>query len=168
MSRMRSPNRGAYRATIAALFAIASLAVPCTAVAQSETPRANPTTSAGADNDKSDKSEKKKAEAEAHFREGVLLFKDNDYAGALVELKRAQAIAPNYRALYNIGQTHYQLQHYAEAISAFEAYLAQGGSQIPAARRASLEADLQLLRARVAKIEITVNVDGAEVRVDDE
>jgi len=107
-------------------------------------------------------------DAEAHFREGALLFKDNDYAGALVEFKRAQEIAPNWRVFYNIGQAYYQLQHYAEAISAFEKYLAQGGAQVPAARRASLESDLQLLQARVARIEITVNVDGAEVRVDDE
>ena len=103
-----------------------------------------------------------------HFRHGVALYKDGDYQGALVEFRRAQELSPNYRVLYDIGQSLYQLQRYAEALPVFEAYLAGGGDSIPPARRAAVEADLRALRGRVGRAEITVNLDGAEIRIDDQ
>jgi hypothetical protein len=106
--------------------------------------------------------------AASHFRHGVALYKEGDYEGALVEFRRAQELTPNYRVLYDIGQSLYQLQRYAGALSAFEDYLAQGGTQLSPARRAAVEADLRALRARVGHLEIAVNVDGAEIRVDDQ
>jgi hypothetical protein len=106
--------------------------------------------------------------AASHFKHGVALYKEGDYEGALVEFRRAQDLTPNYRVLYDIGQSLYQLQRYADALKAFEDYLAQGGTQLAPARRASVEADLKALRARVGHLEIVVNVDGAEVRIDDQ
>jgi hypothetical protein len=106
--------------------------------------------------------------AGAHFKHGVALYKDGDYEGALVEFRRAQELTPNYRVLYDIGQSLYQLQRYADALKAFEDYLAQGGTQLAPVRRASVEADLKALRARVGHLEVVVNVEGAEVRVDDQ
>jgi hypothetical protein len=106
--------------------------------------------------------------AASHFHHGVALYKDADYAGALVEFRRAQALSPNYRVLYNIGQSLYQLQRYAEAFTAFEEYLAEGAAQVAPARRAAVETDLRALRARTGSVEVAVNVDGAEVRIDDQ
>jgi hypothetical protein len=106
--------------------------------------------------------------AETHFRHGVTLYKDGDYEGALVEFRRAQDLSPNYRVLYNVGQSLYQLQRYADALTAFERYLAEGGTKLTPARRTAVEADVQALRARVGEVEIGVNEDGAEVRVDDQ
>ena len=103
-----------------------------------------------------------------HFRHGVSLYKDGDYEGALVEFRRAQEVSPNYRVLYNIGQCLYQLQRYAEALKAFEDYLAQGGGSLSPARRQDVEGDLRALRARVGSLEVNVNVAGAEIRVDDQ
>jgi hypothetical protein len=105
--------------------------------------------------------------AATHFHHGVSLYKDGDYEAALVEFRRAQELSPNYRVLYDIGQSLYLLQRYAEALEAFEAYLAQGGTQLAPARRASVEADLKALRGRVGYLEIVVNVEGADIRVDD-
>ncbi len=106
--------------------------------------------------------------AASHFRHGVSLYKDADYAGALVEFRRAQELSPNFRVLYDIGQSLYQLQRYAEALKAFEEYLAQGGAQVSQVRRTAVEADLRALRSRVGYVEIGANVEGAEVRVDDQ
>jgi hypothetical protein len=106
--------------------------------------------------------------AASHFRHGVALYKDADYAGALVEFRRAQELSPNYRVLYDIGQSLYQLQRYADALKAFEDYLAQGGGGISQVRKAAVEADLRALRARVGYIEVSANVEGADVRVDDQ
>ena len=106
--------------------------------------------------------------AASHFRHGVALYKDGDYEGALVEFRRAQEVSPNYRVLYDIGQSLYQLQRYADALKAFEDYLAQGGAQLSPARRAGVEADLRALHARVGYLDVIVNVEGAEIRVNDQ
>jgi hypothetical protein len=108
------------------------------------------------------------SEASDHFHRGVVLYKDADYEAALIEFRRAQELAPHYRILYNIGQACYQLQRYADALTALESYLAQGGSQISHARRAAVEADLRVLHTRVGRVEVTVSLDGAEVRVDEQ
>ncbi len=105
-------------------------------------------------------------EASAHFRQGVELFREGAYRAALVELERANEIAPDYRVLFNIGQTQLALGEYVGAINAFEGYLVQGGSQVDAARRAEVEADLASLRKRVASLAIRVSRDGADVFVD--
>ena len=107
-------------------------------------------------------------EAGARFRRGVELFKEADFRAALIEFRRAYQLAPNYRVLYNLGQAHLELQDYAGALRAFERYLNEGGAQVPAARRAAVEAEIQKLQSRVARVEITANVAGAEIRVDDD
>ena len=107
-----------------------------------------------------------KAEASSHFRRGADLFQDGLYRPALVELKRAYEIAPNYRVLYNIGQTHMALGEFVEAIQAYEEFLRQGGSEIDPARRADLQAQLEHLRKNTARLAIHVSHDGAAVSVD--
>src|SRR5580704_5653549 len=66
-------------------------------------------------------------QAADHFDRGVAMYGEADYRAALVEFKKAYEIAPNAAVLYNLGQTYYQLQNYAEALSAFEQYIALGG-----------------------------------------
>ncbi len=109
-----------------------------------------------------------KNEASAHFKQGVELFREGAYRAALVELQRANEIAPDFRVLFNIGQTLLALNEYVEAIKAFESYLVQGGSQVEASRREEVERDLAGLRKRVATLAITVNEGGADVFVDNE
>ncbi len=105
-------------------------------------------------------------EASAHFSQGVELFREGAYRAALVELQRAHELSPDYRVLFNIGQTQLQLGEYVEAIKAFEAYLVQGGAAVDAQRRTDTEKEMAQLRKRVATLAITVNVTGAEVYVD--
>jgi hypothetical protein len=107
-------------------------------------------------------------EAENHFRRGVALYKDGDAAGALVEFKRTYELAPNFHILFNLGQTYFQLQHYADALRTLQEFLAEGGTQIAPERRASVEADIQQLQARVGQVDVKVSPDGAAIFVDDE
>lgn len=106
-------------------------------------------------------------EAANRFNKGFELFKEGDFQAALIEFKRAYDLAPNFRVLYNIGQVQFQLQDYAGALGSLERYLEEGGKQVPAARRKEVEKDIEKLRARVARVEITTNVPGAEITVDD-
>ena len=106
-------------------------------------------------------------EGKAHFQRGVALFQETDYRAALVEFRRAYELSQNYKVLYNIGQTDIELQDYAGALRAFQTYLDAGGAEIEAARRASVQEDIKKLGARVARVEVKANVEGAEVLVDD-
>ncbi|MDF2696700.1 MAG: TonB-dependent receptor [Labilithrix sp.] len=107
-------------------------------------------------------------EARQHFARGVELYKEGDYRATLLELRRAYSLAPNPRILFNIGQTLMMLQQYAAARDAFRTYLEQSGSSLPAARRTQVEEELKKLEARVGKLDLHVNVAGAEVTIDDE
>lgn len=105
-------------------------------------------------------------EAGKHFERGVSLYEEADYRAALVEFRRAYEIAPNAVVLYNIGETYYQLQNYAAALTALERYLAESGEQ--AEHRADVAKTIDILKTRVGKVEITTNVPGCEITVDDE
>jgi hypothetical protein len=106
-------------------------------------------------------------EAASRFKKGLELFKDGDYQAALIELRRANELAPNYNVLYNIGQVYFQLQDYPNALHSLERYLQEGGKNVDAKRRAEVEKDIDKLKARVANLEITVNVPDADVMIDD-
>jgi tetratricopeptide (TPR) repeat protein len=105
-------------------------------------------------------------EAREHARQGAALYHKSDFAAALVEFKRAYALSPNYRVLYNVGQTLAELQDYVAAQVAFERYLSEGGAKIPRERRAAVEAEVAKLAARVATVRVQINVDDAEILVD--
>lgn len=110
-------------------------------------------------------SEEDKREASAHFHRGAELFQEGVYRAALVELQRAYEIVPNYRVLYNIGQTQVALGEFVEAKRTLEAFLAQGGTAIDAKRRAEIEAQLSHLEKRIATLLIEADRSGAEVLV---
>lgn len=136
-----------------ALLALSLSLTPLTALAQA--PPGTPPNQA--END----------EGRARFLRGVQLFREGDFRSALVEFRRAYDISKNFKVLYNIGQTEYELADYAGALRSFERYLQGGGAEIEPARRAQVEEDLKKLSARVARVEIKSNAQGAEVLVDD-
>jgi len=105
-------------------------------------------------------------EAARHFQRGVALYSEADYRGALVEFKRTAALIPNPAVLYNIGETEYQLQEYASALSTFERYLNEGGSG--ESHRAEVESNVKALRARVGHVVITTSPAGADIVLDDQ
>jgi hypothetical protein len=106
-------------------------------------------------------------EADAHFKRGIDLYKDGDFAAALIEFRRAYEIEPKYQALYNIGETYFQLNDYANALRTLEKYLKDGGAVVPAARREEVQKEIDKLRTRVATVDVTTNVPDVEIAVDD-
>jgi len=111
-------------------------------------------------------------EAQLHFRRGVQLYADGNPAGALLELRRAYALVPNYRALFDLGQVAYQCGDHAAAFGYLTRYLTEGADQLPEVRRHEVARDLAQLRARVGFLSIEtkeralrVSIDGAEVGV---
>lgn len=105
-------------------------------------------------------------EAGKHFQRGVALYGEADYRAALVEFKRAYATSPNVAVLYNVGETEYQLQDYAGALTTFERYLTEAGASEP--HRGEVEGTMDVLRARVGHLTILTTPPGADVTVDDQ
>src|SRR5262249_58761964 len=97
-------------------------------------------------------------EADAHFRRGIELYKEGDFPAALIEFRRAYEIDPRYQALYNIGETYFQLNDYANALKTLEKYLHDGGAQVSAGRREEVQKEIEKLRTRVGQLEVSTNV----------
>jgi tetratricopeptide (TPR) repeat protein len=106
------------------------------------------------------------AEAGRHFRRGVELYGEANYTAALVEFKRACALAPTATAMYNLGETQFQLQDYAAALKTFRRYLAEFGPS--ESHRAAVARAVETLRTRVGYLKVTTVPAGADIAVDDE
>lgn len=103
----------------------------------------------------------------SHFDRGVDYVHDGDLKAALIEFKRAYAVSPNYRVLYNLGQVSNALSDYTEAQRYFQRYLTDGAGEIEPARKREVEALLEKLSGRIASLVLTSNMAGAELFVDD-
>jgi hypothetical protein len=111
--------------------------------------------------------EEARREAAQRYRRGLEFFDFGDFKLAQLEFQRAYELVPNYRVLYNLGLVSERLGSYAKATLAFERYLREGGSEVPAERRAEVERDLALLQSKTARFVADVAVPGAEVLVDE-
>ncbi len=107
------------------------------------------------------------ADARARYKRGLELYQDGAFDAALVELQKAYDTAPAFKILYNIALVQLQLNDYAGASRSFSRYLEEGGKKIDAKRRAEVNRELKKLEGRIAHVKLTVNVDGADVFVDD-
>lgn len=105
--------------------------------------------------------------ARVHYERGIQLFNEENYDAALFEFERAYELAPSYKILYNMGRIQRQQNNYAAAMRSYSRYLREGGAGVPAERRAEVEAEMAVLKPRVASVKVTVNVDGADVYADD-
>src|SRR5688500_17904592 len=74
-------------------------------------------------------------EARTRYERALQLYNEGASEGALVEFERAYQLAPSYKLLYNIALIRLQLNDYAQALKAFQEYLAEGGTEIPSVRR---------------------------------
>ena len=106
------------------------------------------------------------AEASRHFNRAVELYNDGDLRGALVEFKKAYGLLPRASVLYDIGQTQYQMQDYAQALQTLERYLSETGPN--AVHRAEVQETVQVLRGRVGRIGLTTDRSDCEVTLDDQ
>ena len=105
-------------------------------------------------------------EARAHFKSGTDLYDENNFRGALVEFQRAYELAPSYKIMFNIGQVDMELQDYAGALKAYRRYLREGGPDVPPARVAQVNQEVDRLTGRVGRITVQT-ASGAEVLIDD-
>jgi tetratricopeptide (TPR) repeat protein len=105
--------------------------------------------------------------ASARFREGVELYRRGAYPEAHAAFQQAYDLAPDYRVLFNIGESKVRTGDYLGAIRVYERYLQEGGRDIPGARRAQLEQALSQLATQVGWVAVSSNRAAAKVLLDD-
>jgi len=96
-------------------------------------------------------------QADRHFKAGVALVKDHNYAAALSEFELAYDIAPHPLVLYNIAGCHRELAHYPEAVSYLERFLTEGVGKVPAQQLRDARAELDALLAMTAQVTVKVS-----------
>src|SRR5512140_765550 len=79
-----------------------------------------------------------KTEARSHYDRGIQLYKEGAYDAAFVEFERAYKLFPSFRILYNMGQVKYELNDFASALTIFRRYLKDGGTEVPADKKADV------------------------------
>jgi cytochrome c biogenesis protein CcdA len=107
-------------------------------------------------------------QARAQFEQGVALYEDGKYDQAAIAFERAYELKPSYKILFNLGQAHNELGHYAAALKAYTHYLAEGGDAIDPARRDKVKGEIARLNTLVGMVLVEAEVEGAVVYVDDE
>jgi hypothetical protein len=110
--------------------------------------------------------ENAKEVAKERFEKGVSLFKQGDYDAALVEFKAAYKAEPHYAVRYNIGICLFKLHRYLKAYLELEAYLQEGGDEVPDGKRAEVGIILDELEALTGTLKINCNVEDADLYID--
>jgi hypothetical protein len=104
-------------------------------------------------------------EARRHFSQAVALYTDGNYDAALAEFLAAHKTKPAAFILYNIGLTYKALFLYNDAIRSLEQYL-RDESKLQPERKAEVEQILREMQALLAKVNLEITPDGANVKVD--
>jgi tetratricopeptide (TPR) repeat protein len=107
-----------------------------------------------------------KGAARAHFQKGLAAFADQRFAEAAEEFDAAYKLSPAFKLLYNIGLVDVALGRSVEAVDAFDRYLKQGASAIPADRRREVSDEIEKQLARIGTVSIRTFPEGAEIRID--
>lgn len=107
-----------------------------------------------------------KAASREHFNRGVAAFDTKRFGEAAEEFSEAYRSSPAFVVLYNIGQVNVALGRSVEAVDAYDKYLKQGASAVPAERRKAVLAEIETQLGRIGTIAVRTFPEGADVRVD--
>jgi tetratricopeptide (TPR) repeat protein len=107
------------------------------------------------------------AKAAVRFQQGVDLYREGSYEGALAEFRKAYQISPSYRVLYNIAQTQYALHDFVAAYKSIIQYMAEGRGEISGDRLSQVDEMSAKLRERIAHVQVSTNLADADIRIDD-
>ena len=106
-----------------------------------------------------------KAQARGLMQEGARHYKNGEYEEALEKFQAAHRAFANPRILFNLGQAYRGLGRYVDSIESFQRFLADA-TDAPASARAAATKAVDDLRSKVAFVELSCNLAGAEVSVD--
>ena len=148
------------------LISAISISAAPGAWAQAAAPAPNPSPSPSAPKPAEPKKvdDARKAEAAHRFDRGLQLFEAGDNAGALAEFKRTYELFPNFVVLCNIGLVYAAMGRPVDAVDALEPAI--DSNQLPAKQLERAKQTLADQKARVGRLIVTTNPEGARVEVD--
>jgi tetratricopeptide (TPR) repeat protein len=103
--------------------------------------------------------------ARAKLVEGVALLKKSDFAGALSRFQSAFELVPSPNIHYDLGLAYTGLGRPADALLAFDRFLAEAPTA-PETSREKARSNQEILRRQVAALAISADVPGVEISVD--
>lgn len=111
----------------------------------------------------------RRAEGKRHFEQGLALYQDNNYGGALAELKAARELGGGPAVLYNMGLTYQALFHYGEAVDTLQLYLVEAAraGKLDRERKEAVEKVIAELGALIGTLTISVEPNDVRVFIDD-
>jgi hypothetical protein len=107
----------------------------------------------------------KRTRARALLVEGQKLVDSGDYGEALTRFERAYALVPSPKIQFNFGLAYNGLDRPADALRAFQTFVAEAGDAAPA-NVAKAREYLARLAKKVGTLELDGDVSGVEVSVD--
>lgn len=110
-------------------------------------------------------SEDGKAKAQVLLKDGARLYERGDLAAALEKFNQAYAEYASPKLLFNIGQASRDLHLFAEAMSAFERFLAEA-TDVPPDMEEEARRSVAELRVNLGRVHIQCATTGAEISVD--
>lgn len=105
--------------------------------------------------------------AKSAFEEGTQLFQTEKYLEAAEMFRKAYDLKPNWKLLYNIGQSEAAGKRYGAAKEVFERYIAEGGDDISEERRIEVVTELERFQKIVGYVELKNVPDNLGVFIDD-
>jgi hypothetical protein len=106
-------------------------------------------------------------EAKRHFTNGVHLFEDRNFAGALVEFEASFKQNPTAAALQNIAVCQKGLFRYADANATLERMLHDFGPQLSAEDKKAAEDAMREMSALIGTVVVKVTPSDARVSIND-
>jgi hypothetical protein len=104
--------------------------------------------------------------ARRHFKNGVKLFQDKNYQGALAEFEAAYELKPGASSLQNVALCLKALFRYAEAARKLDLLLARHGSELSEDDRKAVREAIDELNQLVGTILLRVEPAAARVSID--
>jgi len=104
--------------------------------------------------------------ARAHFKTGIKLYQDQNYAGALAEFEAAYAQKPGPGSLQNVALCQKALFRYGEAADSLERLLTAHAAELSEAERSAAERAKTELAALVGGVRVDVSPATATVTLD--
>jgi hypothetical protein len=103
--------------------------------------------------------------AKDHYLKGKELVEAGAYDKAIVELEESYELNPVPIVLYNIGLCYDELHYYADALKNYRLFVAKATEDL-ASLKESVSKRIKELNKFLGILKLTVDVDGAEVLVD--
>ncbi|MBI5487789.1 MAG: PEGA domain-containing protein [Deltaproteobacteria bacterium] len=107
-------------------------------------------------------------QARVLYEAGAAAFDGGDFATARTKFEESYALFASLRTLYSLGLCQHALGDFGAAVRSLDQYLREAGAEAPEELRAQAETLLVEMRTQLGRLEVRVNVEGAEVLVDGE